>query len=407
MVINIIGTTRFSLFKPGANEWKTSQNSRFSDESSYLNFLFSDERMSLRIKIFTEYSVPQLSMAASKADINLKHIVSYSSLLPQKYKDTLYVCAENYPFLVLDERTPDQGTNTTPVNRYAELFGTEDSTFAWYRLDDDDIVSVDFFQQIAQYIRPENVGMTISLGYGYTGLFESQQFHLLRNVHWPFLAIGLTFVCSYQNGQITWVPPGPHTITDRRTPTIIDSRSPAWLWTRHLTQDTASATDSSENTRKILKELNKYPEVTQPELLSKLFPYLSEIIKTPKNKIYHLNNIALTEDKFIEFPQKLNKFTITLEADYSKGTTRNNSLASFSLVNQDGNLIPPDLKIPGLNTSANPRVGYWEYFNTSEGDSSSSILVSLPEGIFCIGATLIKWGRQETNITLKSLNITY
>src|SRR5699024_123586 len=95
-----IGQTRFSLFMPGSSAWRASDNTRFRSESEYLEYLYSEERLEARAKLFFDFSLPQLADAARGYDVT--HLVSYSDSLPAKYQRQLEEAAAGYDFLQLD-----------------------------------------------------------------------------------------------------------------------------------------------------------------------------------------------------------------------------------------------------------------------------------------------------------------
>ena len=85
-----IGQTRFSLYIPNCVDWNISN----FEKDRYVEHLFSDERMTLRAKIFSEISIPLMNKM--KGDFEFYHIISYSSILPKKWKDLLFKLAEKY-----------------------------------------------------------------------------------------------------------------------------------------------------------------------------------------------------------------------------------------------------------------------------------------------------------------------
>ena len=92
------GVTRYSLFSPGSHSWKTSRSGVFKTPEDYMQYLFSEKRLSLRAEMFFEKAVPALSAMAEHHDY--KHFVMYSELLPKRHQEILFAAAARYPFLV-------------------------------------------------------------------------------------------------------------------------------------------------------------------------------------------------------------------------------------------------------------------------------------------------------------------
>ena len=144
-----IGQTRFSLYIPNSMSWNLA---RSKSEDEYMKALYADERLGPRMDIFENLSVPQLALAAE--DHHVVHFVQYSSSLPEKYQTRLRALAEKYDFLELYVND-SQVQHSELINRAAkERLENERGlvSFAWYRLDDDDILGKDFFKMAEPYV---------------------------------------------------------------------------------------------------------------------------------------------------------------------------------------------------------------------------------------------------------------
>lgn len=97
-----VGQTRFSIYNPGSGAWKSSSKTDSNTEDDFAEYLYSDSRLAPRAEIFFNYSLPMLAQAAERH--RLLHIISYSSNLPEKYRDQLKSAALAHPFIVLDEK---------------------------------------------------------------------------------------------------------------------------------------------------------------------------------------------------------------------------------------------------------------------------------------------------------------
>lgn len=268
-----IGHTRFSLFQPNSTAWFASNNSQFKNEDDYREYLFSDVRLAPRIELFLNRSLPIL--ARGSVGYAYYHVLSYSSLLPSQYRNLLIDAAERYPFLVLNEYV--EGHCESNAHQLARrLFSTEHDgrisgePIGFFRLDDDDLLSVNYFRDMSKHVTPENIGSRVTFGRGLTALYRDGNFENYREVYRPMIAIGLLEVGTVdRTGKVITPPDVPHTQSDRHGPVILDSRNISFIWTRHDNQDTALTYRSGGRT---LEDMNSYPELSGEHELGRLFP---------------------------------------------------------------------------------------------------------------------------------------
>ena len=268
-----IGHTRFSLFEPNSGAWVASNNSRFANEDDYRRYLFSDERLGLRAQIFIDYSLPILALASTGH--SYYHVVSYSEELPTKYEKILEDAARRYPFLVLNKYVGGHcKSNTHHVA--ARLYNPETGDRArgepigLFRLDDDDLLSVEFFNRMATHIRPDNVGYQVTFARGVTALYKNGAFENMRESYHPMNSMGLLSIGRVTStGQFELPREVAHNKSDRANPVILDSRHIGYLWVRHETQDTTLLFDGPSRT---LDEMNRFPALPKDVDLPALFP---------------------------------------------------------------------------------------------------------------------------------------
>lgn len=267
-----IGHTRFSLFEPNSGAWVASNNSKFTSEDEYRAYLFSEERLSLRTKIFTEYSLPILASASSGYEYF--HVVSYSDTLPAAYESALTDAAEEYPFVILNKYVGGHCTSNTH-HVVARLFGpggarSRGEAIGLFRLDDDDLVTADYFRRMAQHVREDNVGYQVSFARGITALYRDGLFENFRETYHPMNSMGLLSVGRVTaTGQFELPKEVSHTRSDRANPVILDARHLAYLWVRHETQDTTLLYDGASKT---VDEMNRFPVLGSDVDLKALFP---------------------------------------------------------------------------------------------------------------------------------------
>ena len=93
----LFAKTRFSVFHSGSKEWNASQ--KYKTEAEYLDYLYSDSRLSARIGIFIDVSLPILEAISRK--VRFVHVVQYSKELPEKYLKLLEKASARYSFVRL------------------------------------------------------------------------------------------------------------------------------------------------------------------------------------------------------------------------------------------------------------------------------------------------------------------
>lgn len=235
-----VGHTRFSVFQPSSRAWAVSRD----DPGAYLAHIYSEERMRPRLEIFIGHTLRLLDMAAQGHQ--MRHIVSYSREMPAPYRDELVRAATNYPWIVLDEHV--KGVGSKNMNREAlDLMGRQPGVYGTYRVDDDDLLPVDYFDRMAALMSPATVGMYASLGRGVTAIYEDGAWRNPRIARHRLYSAGLLAVCKSTGPRYeTPAPASAHNRADEAAPAIVDSRRLGYLWTRTLTQDTARVRGQSD-----------------------------------------------------------------------------------------------------------------------------------------------------------------
>lgn len=239
--------------------------------------LFSSARLDPRVEIFLNLTVPQLQLAAS--EYHLRHIVQISPQLPEATKSRLREAAAEYPFLVVSEQATARGHNEDLDNHILEvasLVDSPDGLFARFRLDDDDVLASDYFDQLARYVNAANVGMNVSFGSGYQAAFYSGVVFDLRSLYHPRNSMGMAQICRVRaSGRIEWMSYSNHARSDLEVPTILDSRFPTVLSLKHNGQDTFAGEDAGKKFDKATRLL----AAEQPAdygALSKRFPVVRD-----------------------------------------------------------------------------------------------------------------------------------
>lgn len=271
---SFIGVTRYSVFQPTSPKWKLTRKKL--DPDSYRGLLWSASRMQPRQEIFLGMAVPLLQAMADR--FGYRHIVQYSADMPDPWLSVLLDAAATYPVLHLHENTAGN-----PVAPTAEqLLAAErrpSRPVVQFRVDDDDILAADYLDQIAPYATPADAGRAVSLASGYAALYsEGRIAGPVRTVRRLFSSHGLAYVGHFdaERQTVDIDGEGAHDLVDRRMPTIVDSRTPAFFQMRHTGQDTH--VNTSEAIEKIEAELAKRPEVDDAASVARLFPTLEPLL---------------------------------------------------------------------------------------------------------------------------------
>lgn len=269
-----VGQTRFSMYIPGTGAWRASDGSAFDSPERYKEHLYAESRLSVRSDIFFGSSLPLLARAARDHDV--RHIVSFSESLPDRYRDKLAAAAARYDFLYLDERG-DGEQPMDPIEVVRRGLLGEEVIYAEYRLDDDDLLSTDYFRLLSPYVVASEVGRYVSFAKGLTGVYEQGTFTDVRVCRQPMVAIGLARICRLlSDGRVEQPAKTRHTVADTVAPVILDSRKIAYFWSRHVEQDTAVVYASASDGRHVRDHLSRatsgFPPVTDWSEVYEQFP---------------------------------------------------------------------------------------------------------------------------------------
>ena len=401
-----IGQTRFSLFHPQSSSWGATDG-RFLTPEDYEVYLYSDERIGLRSDIFINQSLPQLALASKGFD--LFHVVSYSAGLPAKFQRLLEDAAARYPFLVLDRQVSEPTVD--PHDIAAEILDESGAAYGVYRLDDDGLVSLDYFEQMSQYVTDANAGMQVSLATGITALCVDGNYSNFRASYWPMHSMGLLSIWRRDNdGSLIGPDDAQHNLSDRTNPVIVDARKPGYFWVRHLTQDT-SIDDSPGMARgKLIENLQRYPSVSGDVDLGSIFPAIADRMIIPVNEQLLGTAANLSEVPILYLDRPSSLFSLRLDAYFGEAAVPKNALVSLLLMDTTGADLADDVLIKalpeaGIALSGNPKVGFYRYIKTAPGRSVNSYEFALPEGVLCRGFIFQYWTNAETTIVLHSVDV--
>lgn len=415
-----IGHTRFSIYDPGSAAWLASNGSQFSGPEDYKAYLYSDERLGLRADVFINYSLPQLELAAKGH--NIKHVVAYSDSLPEKYQRLLQDAANRFPFVLLERGDSTQKALLPGTSRWTDLLEASRGSnvcFGTYRLDDDDILPCDYFNQMEPYVTGPNIGMQISLGTGIAALYEDGHFKNVRGSYYPMFSAGLMNVCGIDvDGNLVQPSSAPHHLSDRTNPVILDSRRIGYMRLRHVTQDGTLRIGGSnyEGQRKrIIAQMDKGPAIAANSAPEISFPLLKDRIAADDAKenptvveVGHDSSLS-SEPTMIPIAPRRN-IRISVVLDCSDETSPRNALISFHFKTEDGDDLDRAtyddyFRQQGLSYSEITGIGFFRYLKTAPGRVRTELEVTLPDGTSCASVSIRRWKNHSSNIRIDSLSI--
>lgn len=406
-----VGHTRFSLFQPGSGAWNVSNGTRFKSADEYREHLYSDERLKVRARIFFDMTLPQLARSAT--GFNVKHIVSYSDSLPTLYREKLEAAAGKYDFLVLDECSATKSP-LWPADFMKQLwFAGAEITYASYRLDDDDILPSDYFEQVESYATRANAGMMVSLGAGVTALYIEGALYNVRHYYQPMMASGLLSVCHLSGDGSTIDPVViSHNESDRANPVILDSRRPGFLWVRHGDQDTAVNPRSSreQTLERVRAHMSGHPPVSELSELQESFSELVALLHAESRPGMHaqylLEGAKTITAEGLRFPldPASGKVRVTAKIEGGAGVESRSVLVSFVLTDMEGITLDPQKWMPqlgaiGISTSESARASFFRYITSRPGVCDTTFEFELPEGVVLREVRLVKWRPGDFTVT--------
>lgn len=270
----IVGITRFSVASPKGSGLNLKNK---LDADQYLKELFDEHRLRERAFIFGELASPIYQTFSEK--YNYTHLVQYSSNLPQKWKDWLYHLSDR--FSVIRPTVADNKDMVDSVRDHVRSLGKNfRGEFCWFRIDDDDILSVDWMDQLSNYIRPENVGMAVVFPNVLSAMYVAGTVVTTRVTWMPNFSAGQAFICRANNLLDTLEAPPmlSHPTVDRHLPTISLGTFRSTFRTVHPLQDTAvSGSKVGSKLANLQATLSKSPAVSRQEVVQS-FPTVEPLL---------------------------------------------------------------------------------------------------------------------------------
>ena len=274
---------RYSLFSEDLKAWKISR----TDLESYRKQLFDEDRLNERFEMFKNITLPSL---LNQKDINekigetnlnkIQVFIATSESLPIEHKKNLEQLVKDYSWVTI-KYLPSKKANISSIvesyidEAYEEL--GQPILFSSTRLDDDDLLSKNFYTELETYTVNENTGRVISFSQGYWGLYDTGKnifTHICERFS-PKIALGMALI-NERNGNgyayksKTIYELGNHTQVDRKVPVILDARKPMFIRTMHQQADT----HSSDRIRKTLANSRHIHPLDAMKQLGVMFPFI-------------------------------------------------------------------------------------------------------------------------------------
>lgn len=269
---------KFSVLDPDWAGWRATNSGVFNSLDEYREHLWGANRMKTRMRIFGQWAVPHYQAMAAKHDFRV--LVQHSPDLPDTYLGQLRELADANPVLRLAP-TPNFVEAHQGIRDEMRVDG-QTGPVVMLRVDDDDIMSADFLDQLDPHVTPEHRGWAISLGYGLAARTDSKGLIDFRLMTSPLIAIGQAYVGWYDrpSGDLDISPLLHHRLVHRKLPTILDSRSLAWIYVKHPWQDTRVGMDPEAARARMIKEHRKLPLYKESwNALNLSFPHLGRHIE--------------------------------------------------------------------------------------------------------------------------------
>lgn len=267
---------RFSIFDPQWRGWLATNSGAFTSPEEYRDWLWAPRRMQNRIDVFGRYAAPIYQQIAKRHDFRV--LVQHSDTLPDAWLEQLTALSARFPVLQL---VPVAGLVEARDTVHDALRASGRSgQVVMLRVDDDDLISTDFVDLLEPHVTPERDGWSISLGQGLAARLDQDGLSDLRLLHSPLIAIGQAFVGRYRRrgARLELSTLLSHRAVPQTLPTVLDSRSVAYVHVRHMDQDSWLRSDRKKLEQSLSAGLAKLPPVEDTSGLREKFPTLTEAL---------------------------------------------------------------------------------------------------------------------------------
>ena len=247
----VIYITRFSLV---VTSMLTS--TRTGSYSEYLKYLFSDERMNVKFKLFESITLPSI---VNQLDLkNVYWIICVSNKMPERYLNRLNNLIKPYDFIKTLTFKDNEDVNDNIIS--TKLFQAyKNKIKATIRLDDDDGLSRCHTKNVKKYMQHRYLdhilGFKSGLSYNYN-LDKCETIYFPKSIP----AVG----CCFYSLNKTIYGCGSHSNYEKKYKCIVDKKKISWI---------ISDSDISDSERNKNEDQFKYTKSI--DLINKHLPHIN------------------------------------------------------------------------------------------------------------------------------------
>lgn len=243
----IIGI-RYSMLSSTSKGWILCVENEFKE---YQEKLFEPARLKNREEIFERITLPSLTNIFDNKPEDVEFVVHIltSIGLPEENKKFLNQIEEKYSFIKVSYYTPEEANTRSYFTNYIKNNVEEKDVYASVRLDDDDALSLDWFNKILDYMNPAFNGFVVSLCSGLAVSITSHDYKIdkISAYKYRFIALGMTYIgVKTKAASISVYGCGNHTKTDDKYPTLVLAKGTYILRTFNNYNDSGSAFPSTK-----------------------------------------------------------------------------------------------------------------------------------------------------------------
>lgn len=222
------------------------------------------------------------------------------------------------------------------------------------------------------------------------------------------LALGQAFIGRYdaKKGALDFPSGGDHTSIDMRTPVILDSRRPTYVWTHHSSQDTKLKKDKVAVISTVNSILSKMPPAENCTSLIDIFPTMAG------DFIAHDAIGGVVFDSGDRQDNLTGSFTC-IDASLGAGayTVEYNLQCSESSVNDRAALLSfsfegkEDFVIGGLSLADREDIGLYRYLETGNENNIGRFDIFIPFGVSLTSLKVMSWQCAPETAQLNGIKI--
>ncbi|EIC9914399.1 hypothetical protein LA042_000763 [Campylobacter coli] len=234
---------RYSLIFKNIKGFKVDKNLSYAE---YVKKILDKERLKLRQRIFISQSIVHIDMARKQnPDLDIRVQVHASHLLHNGLKLELCELQKKYSWIEVLFFNPEDQYNEKVLfeSVFKRMVFEKDITpIACARLDDDDILSPEYFSMIKNYIKKDFLGFSFSAPSGFYAIYYDGKFMNFTKQYKPKIAIGLAHIVGWDKNESKITTkyhafPGNHGSTDFYAPLILDASKEVFVRTLHQFND--------------------------------------------------------------------------------------------------------------------------------------------------------------------------